>query len=299
MVPVPGESTLSPLVSFTSIGDSSKGIISAWKGSISMNPETANGALRHIGAAGSFPGAFIFHVEATTSTMDDARIMASQDAREGTSIVADFQSKGRGRFKDRVWMSERAKNLLVSIILDRPGLAALPLRLGLALAQAIEDSSAETRKSLRGRIAIKWPNDILVDGRKIAGLVCETAARRVLVGMGVNCNQVEFPPVSSLFPPDSLCRVLGSPVDRFRLLDLILHKLPDVLQGDAWKESVEQVLFWRGKRVLFKPGIGDSPLEGTLVGISTEGALILDLPGTGRKTFASGEMGATIIADGD
>ena len=125
------------------------------------------------------------------------------DARAGTHgdvFTADFQTAGRGRL-DHKWLSPPGTNLMMSVVLSVEGLApehvaTLPLVAGLAVATAVQrfvDEDKDVRRETRD-IKVKWPNDVLVGGKKIAGILCERQGDNVIVGIGVNVNQTEFPP---------------------------------------------------------------------------------------------------------
>lgn len=128
----------------------------------------------------------IYHKESTLSTNLDAR-----EGRPGDVFTADEQTAGRGRL-DHPWHSGKGENLALSAVLDVTDLpaehvATLPLMVGLGVAQAVE-------KLLGGRrTGIKWPNDVLVAGRKIAGILCERHGERVIAGLGVNVKTRRFP----------------------------------------------------------------------------------------------------------
>lgn len=124
-----------------------------------------------------------------TSTNDVARELAERGAPHGTSVLADVQTRGRGR-RGRGWAAAPGQSLLLSIVLRPRGKAAenvLPLRLGMAAARAIEHIAPVT-------VGIKWPNDLMIDGRKAGGVLCEGAleggtALFVVAGIGINVHQ--------------------------------------------------------------------------------------------------------------
>ena len=130
------------------------------------------------------------YVQETESTNRDVAMLAQEDAAEGLVLVAGKQSAGRGRMT-RVWFSPPAVNLYFSLLL-RPRVepvraASLPLVVGLAVAEALE--GLEPRLQPR----IKWPNDILCNGKKVCGVLCEMQAemdcvRHIIAGIGVNVN---------------------------------------------------------------------------------------------------------------
>lgn len=151
------------------------------------------------------------------------------DAPEGAVAVADEQTEGRGRL-GRSWHAPAGKALLVSVLLRPrvapPRLPELTLVAGEAVAAAI--------KQLAGlEPAIKFPNDVLVRGRKVAGILAESSDGRVVLGIGVNANQAadELPPEAQT-EPTSLLVELGRPVDRAALLAAVLAELE--VAYDRW-----------------------------------------------------------------
>src|SRR5690349_19588487 len=141
---------------------------------------------------------------------------------EGTIAVAEEQSEGRGRL-GRSWEAPAGSSILVSVVLvppvEAPRLPELSLVAGGAVAQAIA--------SVTGiQPAIKYPNDVLIEGRKVAGILAESSAGRVLLGIGVNVNRTEDElPVETQTEPTSLRVELGERVDRRVLLAALLREL--------------------------------------------------------------------------
>ncbi|MCS6989399.1 MAG: biotin--[acetyl-CoA-carboxylase] ligase [Chloroherpetonaceae bacterium] len=139
-------------------------------------------------------GKSVFCYDSVGSTNDVAHRFAKDGARSGTIILAEFQTAGRGRGAKR-WTARRGENIIASVIL-RPNaplerLTLLPLLAAVAIAQTIEEE-AETRAE------IKWPNDVLTSRKKVAGILIETATQNaiadyVVLGVGLNVNQTEFP----------------------------------------------------------------------------------------------------------
>jgi BirA family biotin operon repressor/biotin-[acetyl-CoA-carboxylase] ligase len=139
-------------------------------------------------------GKSVFCYESVGSTNDVAHRFAKDGARSGTIIIAEFQTAGRGR-NAKKWIAQKGENIMASVIL-RPTvplehLTYLPLLAALSVAQAIEEVVGE-------RAEIKWPNDVLIRRKKVAGVLVETSAQSgavdyVVVGIGLNVNQKEFP----------------------------------------------------------------------------------------------------------
>jgi BirA family biotin operon repressor/biotin-[acetyl-CoA-carboxylase] ligase len=156
------------------------------------------------------------------------RLLRDDDA-EGAVAVADEQSEGRGRL-GRSWHAPAGTSVLVSILLRPPiepsRLPELSLVAGGAVAEAIADLTGIDP-------AIKFPNDVLVGGKKVAGILAESSEGRVVLGIGVNANQTaEQLPTDAQTEPTSLRIELGEPVDRAALLAAILSRLE--LAYDAW-----------------------------------------------------------------
>ena len=167
---------------------------------------------------------FIIHrIETCASTNDAVRALAVSGAPEGTVVVADEQTAGRGT-KGRAWHSPPGLGLYVSILLRPSSPAAvplLPLAAGLAARDAVEASHGLAAR-------IRWPNDILFDGRKLGGVLCESAFagdRPEFVIVGIGLNAAHGP---GDFPGDlretavSIVSALGAPADRERLFDALL-----------------------------------------------------------------------------
>src|SRR5205823_6430505 len=173
---------------------------------------------------GRFGGVYRYE-EVTASTQ---RLLGADDP-EGAVAVAEEQTEGRGRLGRR-WHAPARTSVLASVVL-RPQLAParlpeLSLVAGGAVAQAIAEVTGIEP-------AIKFPNDVLIAGRKVAGILAESSDGRVVLGVGVNANQTrEQLPADAQTKPTSLRVELGEPVDRGRLLAAILLQLERAY--DAW-----------------------------------------------------------------
>jgi BirA family biotin operon repressor/biotin-[acetyl-CoA-carboxylase] ligase len=247
-------------------------------------------------------GAPVYYRETLSSTMDEARRLKTQGAPPGTVICAGLQEAGRGR-KNRPWSAAAGESLLFTILLRYPRLSALPraitLKAGLALSLAVEDFAPP----LLGRVRVKWPNDLMIDSRKAAGILTEGDGETIYIGIGVNVAQTVFPEAFrakatslALALGDRPAAALGTE-SRFLLLEKILSRLYRELDapeaGDGWRERLEERLYRRGRPVRFFPGGADSGrlVEGTLEGIGPEGELLLTPQGaSGSVAFTTGEL---------
>jgi BirA family biotin operon repressor/biotin-[acetyl-CoA-carboxylase] ligase len=232
----------------------------------------------------------VFH-DVLDSTQGAARALAEGGAPEGTVVVADRQTSGRGRL-GRDWHSPAGVNLYATVVLRPPlppaRVPQLALVAGLAVADAI---AAETGTAAE----LKWPNDVLVGGRKTAGVLTEMQGelervRYVLVGMGVNLNETTFP-AALRGVATSVRLATGRPVDRARFTARLLAALEArygrFLSGGlaSMRADWESLSCLQGRTV--QVTAGDHVTRGRVCGIDDEGALLLeDSTGTTRRVTA-------------
>ena len=226
-------------------------------------------------------GSRVCCLDAVDSTNLQACRFGDDGESEGLVIVADQQSSGKGRMGRR-WESPAGVNLYASILLrpailpiDAPKLTFLS---AVAVCQAILTATGL-------RATVKWPNDVLLNGRKVAGLLNEMSAETdrvnyVVLGIGVNLNmrKDQFPE-DLRYPATSLAIVKGSPVSRLDFTRILLQKIDILYQIflergsepvlDAWVQLCEMT----GKAV--RVDCNDLQLEGVMTGIAEDGALLV------------------------
>lgn len=223
-------------------------------------------------------GAFRYY-ETIGSTNDEALAWASQGASDLSLILADEQTSGRGRL-DRTWFTPSHSALAMSLILRPTTIErAHPARATGLLALSLAESLLEL-----GLVPqIKWPNDVLLTGRKVAGILVEstwmgTELEAMVLGMGVNVLNASIPPTDRLnFPATSIETELGHPIERMALLQNILLKVLDWrpnLGAEAFLKSWEASLAFRGQQVQVQGG-SEEPVVGELLGLDAEGSLCL------------------------
>lgn len=233
------------------------------------------------------------------STNQEAMALAQQGAEDGTVVVAERQTAGRGRL-GRQWHSPAGDNLYCSVILrhlpDKEKLPLIPLASALAVARAIQRVTGLPAK-------LKWPNDVLAGGRKLGGLLCEGAGIGhadpvVVVGIGLNVNGSR-----DGFPEElrgiatSLAVELGHRVDRAAMLAAMLGELEQALGSLAGAGADEVVQSYiehcatLGQRVKVSLSDRDS-LEGWAESIAPDGSLLLRLeePGGRRVEVRAGDV---------
>lgn len=235
-----------------------------------------------------------FHAE-IGSTSDRAREALRRPGGEGLAVVADLQSAGRGR-RGRRWTSPAGANLLVSLALRpaiAPGLAGL---LGIATALAVRDACAGAAPD--AGLALRWPNDVVDrDGRKVAGLLVETALEgeelvEAVVGIGINVNwPASEMPVELRGRATSLLELSGARVDRVALLrsllDAVAGEVIALERGDTPLVRARTTSWLDGRLVEVDTGAGT--IGGRAAGIADDGSLLLDAE-LGRVVLSVGEV---------
>jgi BirA family biotin operon repressor/biotin-[acetyl-CoA-carboxylase] ligase len=227
----------------------------------------------------SLPLSAFRYYDTLGSTNDEALAWASQGAPDFSLIITDEQTSGRGRM-DRKWFTPPHSALAMSLILRPTNIErAHPARTTGLLALSL----AESLLKLGLVPQIKWPNDVLLSGCKVAGILVETTwmgaeLDAMVLGMGVNVLNASVPPADQLlFPATSIETELGRPIERAELLRDILARVlswrPN-LGTDAFLKSWEGSLAFRGQQVRVEAG-DETPLTGELIGLEMDGGLRL------------------------
>lgn len=240
-------------------------------------------------------GQTIYFYEETDTTNNRARELALEGAPEGTLVVAEKQTAGRGR-RGKVWESPLGTGIWMSLVL-RPQIApaeasVLTLLCGLATAEAVE---AETGLSAD----IKWPNDILINGKKAVGILTEmdcemSEVHFVIPGIGINVNTASFPPEIAEIAT-SLYLECGKTVSRRRLVHKVLERLEEHYETflrtgsfAAMLEDYRKHCITLGKEVHV---LGREPFFAEALGITPEGELLVRRADNGKEEVVfSGEV---------
>ena len=230
-------------------------------------------------AVSQLPLGDIRYYDSIGSTNNEALAWATSDAKDLSLVIADEQTAGRGRL-DRKWFTPKGTALAFSLIL-RPAVGEKPYLtriVGLA-ALAITDTLRT-----RGLVShIKWPNDILLNGRKVAGILVESVwsgeeVDCLVIGVGVNVLRDAVPSADLLlFPAASLEESLGPAVERENILRDILAgiiALRPHIGSDSFISSWEKALAFRGEGVQVEQG-NEPPVTGKLLGLESDGSLRL------------------------
>lgn len=226
------------------------------------------------------------------STQAVARVLAESGSAEGKVVIAEAQTEGRGH-RGRRWHSGHGGLYMTTVLRPRSVTGLVPLMAGVAVAETIRDTADID-------VRLKWPNDILIDGRKVSGILAESAwsrseVKHILLGIGVNLNN-QLPP--TLTEATTLSDELGTEVDiDWFLHDLlkrldqslgILEKEPDGIL-EAWR-GLSSTL-WRWVEVVTCSG---ETVRGVAVDIDHDGALVFEMGGR-RRHVVSGSLRDTTI----
>ena len=220
--------------------------------------------------------------DVTDSTNLDARAGGPGDV-----FVAEWQRAGRGRL-DHAWHAAKGENIMFSAVLacgDSPPaeVATLPLVVWLAVLRALRPFASESAE-----LAIKWPNDVLAGGRKLAGILCERHGDNVIAGVGINVNETAFPDDIAA-RATSLAILAGRPFDRGEVLVRALESLERLhtrwlAEGfAAMHGEFASVDCLKGRTVsVWQTDADPEPLKGLCGGIAADGTLLVG----GRPVFA-------------
>jgi BirA family transcriptional regulator, biotin operon repressor / biotin---[acetyl-CoA-carboxylase] ligase len=245
----------------------------------------------------------------TGSTNSDALALARDGAPEGAVVVADHQTAGRGR-RGRSWEAPSGASLLVSVLLRPPaevaGLAGMAA--GVAMGAAVAEVTGGAVEP-----GLKWPNDLVVGDRKLAGILAEAdwpagttasggwrppgAGERlaVVVGVGINVAWPESLPADLAEIAVALNHLAPAPaVDRADLLVAYLRHL-DAVYGELVARGAGPLLdAWRRRSATLgrevRVDLGGSDVEGVAVDVTGEGHLVVEAPGGTRRTLAAGDV---------
>ncbi len=239
-------------------------------------------------------------LHSTESTMLDALHLYEEGKISHLDLVCALeQTAGKGRIPGRKWISEVGKSILCTFVVKPEHLTfptiKLPLLVGTAVCRLLQDWGLKSK--------IKWPNDIIVNDKKICGILCEyqsfpqsNLSPIVLCGIGLNLNQAEFN--NYRIPPTSFF------IETFREINIetAVNQLADcfsALLSDSnfletkWDQFLFDHLYRRGEPVLFKVGNPEenaAVISGKLIGIDSDGMVIIEDKDKIERKFISGEF---------
>jgi BirA family biotin operon repressor/biotin-[acetyl-CoA-carboxylase] ligase len=257
---------------------------------------------------------FIRHVEIHDSlgSTNDRAAQLARDAKIETPalVLARLQTAGRGRGQNKWWSADGALTFSIALIPSTFGITAakwpqLSLATAVAVCDALEDeldplsdssSSVAAGSSDSPRLAIKWPNDVMLDGRKVAGILIESPAGdesaqdRLIIGIGINVNNSwQTAPDELSSRGTSLCDATGRSLSlqevTLRILGAFETSLGDLATGDQRLTQAWQRRCWlAGKRV--RVPLRTGPTEGRCAGIDADGALLIETTTSTERVYS-------------
>jgi BirA family biotin operon repressor/biotin-[acetyl-CoA-carboxylase] ligase len=240
-------------------------------------------------------GREIHNFEELSSTNTTAKEEAEKGAKEGTTIIAETQTSGKGRL-DRLWVSPRG-GVWLSIIL-RPCISPedalkITLTTAVAVARAI-------RRLFNVKAEIKWPNDVLIDRRKVCGILTEAKLTEntvdfVVVGIGINADfSLQALPKDLQATATTLRETLRKRIDKEKLIAVLLKEFEDSYKLFTTRKFEQLLAEWRSLAGFLGKEVEITSLkekmQGVAVDITENGALIVELKDGERRTVLSGDM---------
>ncbi len=233
-----------------------------------------------------FNDAPVFYIDKTISTMKIAEDYSySKSISPGTVFMTGMQTGGRGRVPGRRWEAVKDKNLLFTLVLTKTEMGSNPLSIvvGLGISKYLENHH-------QLKPEIKWPNDIYINGRKIAGIIIESRRGLFNVGIGININQTEFP-ISISKTATSLSIEKNNAFNLILELELILNELKEILGNSIWQDEINSRLYNLGNQVSVNTGIPgrENIVTGIIEGVGSSGQLLIRSEGSLAEIY-SGEV---------
>lgn len=215
------------------------------------------------------------------STSDQLRILAEKGAPPGTVIWAGKQTRGRGR-QGKKWVSPSG-NLYFSVLFfsEKNIDPSFSLVAGGAVIKALENEG-------ESNLQIKWPNDIILNGSKVGGILCENFSGKLIVGIGLNLVPMDFMVENNSFPPGNLSEFQKVPGEK--IIGCILKEL----DRDFWIFKEKGFFFFReelvNKSFLMDRRVQVDDLTGRVASFGNQGQLIIELPDGSKKEIWQGSI---------
>ncbi|MDR6177149.1 BirA family biotin operon repressor/biotin-[acetyl-CoA-carboxylase] ligase [Pseudomonas sp. SORGH_AS 211] len=215
------------------------------------------------------------------------------------ALLAEHQQAGRGR-RGRAWVSPYGKNLYLTAVVSSQGgiqkLQALSLTMGLAVIRTLQQLGVEDA-------CLKWPNDVLVRGRKLAGILIELSGDpqdvcQAIIGIGINVNMRLADNIDQ--PWISMAEALGGLQDRNQVASLLLREIDNLWQIHrqvgfaALRGEWERYHGWQGRAVTLSSGV--RCIQGTVAGVAEDGAILMHVDGR-TQAFSGGELSLSLDHD--
>lgn len=255
-----------------------------------MSEEILNSSIITKGLTTRFIGQNVLYYPSVTSTNDIARQQAQSKARDGTAVIADRQTAGRGRLR-REWVTPQG-NIAVSIVLypARKDLHFLTMLASMAVMYSIQNTTGL-------KCQFKWPNDVLINNKKVCGILLESQASSdsvdyAIIGIGINVNMklADYPEISAI--ATSLADETGKEISRTVLLRNLFQEMEKLYLHLQAGESI--LAEWRDNLITLGKSIhvrsGDEVFEGIAESVADDGSLMLRCPDGRLLKFMAGDV---------
>lgn len=251
---------------------------------------------------GAFVGKNIYYEEKVDSTNTLARELSLKGVKNGSVVISDYQERGRGR-NGKIWTSPCGCNIYMSIILKPKFSPEVAQGMTILAAVSVADAIAEVA-SLKPQI--KWPNDILIDSKKVSGILTEMSTQNmiiehIIVGIGINVNAEEKDMedgikniATSLLIESKKTNEFAGPLNRNKLITSILNKFDKYYEMflstglSSVLQYYQKYFSMIGKEI--EINIRDKRVKGQVVGIDSKGALLLKTGENELEKVVSGEI---------
>ena len=233
-------------------------------------------------------------LDSATSTNNFAyNLLKSGKIKEGTVVTALYQSKGQGQMGLK-WESEHGKNILMSIVLSPDILLKNQFHLNICISLALHDFA---KKYFKKEPKIKWPNDLLVDRKKLAGILIKNIVKSstikdAIIGVGLNVNQIKFKHYSLKATSMKKLKEKDFDIEKLRkeLLDCIEERYLQFKQGEVEKMREEYITVLYGINQWKDYRINGRKIKAKIVGIDNIGRLLLEREKGKTKSFSLKEI---------
>jgi len=265
-----------------------------------MNPTEKLNQVSLSAALSDLPLGGVHYFPEVDSTNSAAAELSGRGAADLAVVVAEEQTAGRGR-QGRSWITRPGTALAVSVLLKPPSVDSgseslfTPGRYsGLGALAAVE----AVRDLYRFPAQIKWPNDILMDGLKVGGVLVEASwegdiLSEIILGIGLNAREGALPEDAALrYPAGTIAEAVDQEINRLDLLRSLLEHLllwRSRLSSGAFQHAWERALAFRGQQVILT-GANQSEVEGVLIGLAADGSLKLQTGPRQIEEFPVGEI---------
>ena len=220
---------------------------------------------------------------ASTNTRAE-KLLRAGSLKLPAGVIASRQTAGRGQHHRR-WFADGG-SLAVTFVMTQPHTPAsqLPLRVGLAVRQVVA-----ALVHPRHAVTVKWPNDVLIDGRKVAGILCQSLHHAAIIGIGINVStNLNLAPPGVLPAAVALADLRHQPLARQDVLVALWPALSEATTFPAWRDNFQKHHHFKDQRVIVDADPG--PISGLCRGVDDHGRLLIQTDSAGTQSLVTGRI---------